>query len=243
MASILITGASSGIGKQLAIDYAKDGFDVIACGRDKQRLQVLQNTDPRITTLSFDVNDQTGIHHALGSLDTIPDLIILNAGNCEYINQGFIDIELIHRAMNCNFFGVINLLESLQVRLKKNTHIGIVSSSVTFLPLPRAEAYGASKAALDYFINSLAIDWKDKGVSFSIISPGFVKTPLTDKNTFSMPMMVNVETASNIIRKGLKLRKPHIVFPKRFTFLLKLLANLPTHWQIRLFKQTAEGSS
>jgi NAD(P)-dependent dehydrogenase (short-subunit alcohol dehydrogenase family) len=234
MPSVLITGASSGIGKQLALDYANEGYQVIACGRNLQRLKELQSENSVIETLAFDVTDRTAVDHAIGSLETIPELLILNAGDCEYVNNGILNSGLFERVFASNFFAVISVLEAMQSRLSSGTQIGIVSSSATFVALPRAEAYGASKAALSYFVNSLAIDWQPRQIGFSVISPGFVKTPLTDKNTFAMPMIVSPAMASTIIRKGLAKKKSHIHFPRRFTWLLKLLASLPQRWKTRL---------
>jgi short-subunit dehydrogenase len=237
MNDVLITGASSGIGRQLALDYARDGFQVIACGRNLQRLQALSAEHANIETLVFDVNDRYALQAAMDSLVSVPKLIILNAGNCEYLDNGRINSALVERVFNSNFFGVIKLLEVIQDRIAVGTHIGVVGSSVTFLALPRAEAYGASKAALSYFINSLRLDWQHKKTTFSLISPGFVKTPLTDKNTFAMPMLVSASKASSTIRLGLLKRQANINFPKAFIAFLSAIALLPMRWQARLISR------
>ena len=233
---VLITGASSGLGRQLAIDYAKQGFQVFACGRNIERLQSLQHLHKDIHPLCFDVTDQRAVQNTLALLEDIPKLIILNAGDCEYINHGQLDSNLFRRVFESNFFGVINILETLQARIGAGTHIGIVSSAATHIGLPRAEAYGASKAALNYFTRSLAIDWQARKVSFSLIAPGFIKTPLTDKNDFPMPMLLSTEQASSHIRKGLSRKKPSIYFPWLFTAALKSLALLPARWQLSLLR-------
>jgi NAD(P)-dependent dehydrogenase (short-subunit alcohol dehydrogenase family) len=243
MNSVLITGASSGIGRQLAIDYAKAGYQVIACGRNSQRLRSLTHDRPQISTLTFDVSDKVAVRNHLGSLPEIPKLIILNAGDCEYLNHGHIDSELCQRVFASNFFGVINILDEIQQRLQAGTQIGVMSSAATFLPLPRAEAYGASKAALRYFCQSLALEWRRRGIGFSIISPGFVKTPLTDRNDFDMPMLIDAEQASKIIRKGLAKAKTEIEFPRLFTRLLHSIALLPSRWQIPLVVKATGGKA
>jgi short-subunit dehydrogenase len=237
MTEILITGASSGIGKQLAVDYANEGHQVIACGRDKQRLNELTTNNANICSLTFDICDRQATGEALNSLSTIPKQIILNAGDCEYLDDGKIDSGLVKRVFEVNFFAVVQCLELIQNRLESGTHIAVVSSSATMLPLPRAEAYGGSKAALNYFINSLAIDWQDRGISFSLVSPGFVKTPLTDKNSFAMPMLISSKKASCYIRKGLAKHKPHIAFPSLFIAILKSLSTLPYQWRLALMKK------
>jgi NAD(P)-dependent dehydrogenase (short-subunit alcohol dehydrogenase family) len=106
-----------------------------------------------------------------------------------------------------------------------------------WLPFPRAEAYGASKAALTWFANSLRLDWEPKGVSVTVVSPGFVDTPLTRKNDFAMPGQVSVDSAVKAIRRGLAKGKNHIAFPTGFGVLLRLLAGLPESLQRALLRR------
>ncbi len=106
--------------------------------------------------------------------------------------------------------------------------IGLMSSSATYLPFPRAEAYGASKAAVNYLASSLRLDLTQHDIGVSVICPGFVSTPLTDKNDFSMPMKISAQQAAIDIFSGLKKGRDEIHFPKRFTYILKCLACLPS---------------
>ncbi len=226
MKSVLITGASSGIGQQLALDYFNSGWHVYACGRNAERMNsIFKNTD--VECITFDATDLTQTHEALQHLSQI-DLVILNAGTCEYINdaQEF-DATLVARVINANVLGTANSLEALIKKVSTGGQIAIVSSTVTLLPLTRAEAYGASKAALDYLTRTLRIDLKDAEIDVSLIRPGFVDTPLTQKNDFPMPGRITVEKASEFIRTGLEKRKAEINFPKLFYVTLKLLSLLP----------------
>jgi short-subunit dehydrogenase len=109
-----------------------------------------------------------------------------------------------------------------------------VSSSAAYLPLPRAEYYGASKAAMSYFLHALRLAWQQKGISVHVVSPGFVKTPLTDKNDFAMPCQISAELAADYIVKGLAARRRDIHFPHRFTIWLKMLSALPLYIQQQL---------
>jgi short-subunit dehydrogenase len=110
-------------------------------------------------------------------------------------------------------------------------HLVGVGSSAAYVPLPRAEAYGASKAAITYLIDTLRIDLRREGIDVSLVSPGFVKTPLTDRNDFPMPFRVTVQQASAAIRRGIARRRAEVHFPRRFTLPLKFLAWLPrTLW-------------
>jgi short-subunit dehydrogenase len=116
-----------------------------------------------------------------------------------------------------------------------------VGSSAAYLPLSRAEAYGASKAAIEYMIRTLRIDLYREQIDVSLVCPGFVKTPLTDRNEFPMPFRLSVEEASNRIRRGIEKRRLEIHFPKRFTFILKALSLIPEALLIRLSQRMVKN--
>lgn len=235
MSCVLITGASSGIGLQLAIDYAAAGWRVIACGRDEDKLRrALQ--DAEITAFRiFDTADAQACAMALAGDAEQVDLAILNAGTCEYVDDvRQFDVEMFSRVIKINVLGTANCVAPLLHGMLRGSRIAIVSSSVTFLPLTRAEAYGASKAALDYLCRCLAIDCAGLGISFTLIRPGFVDTPLTERNDFSMPGRVGANTASSAIRRGLARGKQEICFPFGFTGVLRLLSWLPVNLWHRL---------
>lgn len=227
---VLITGASSGIGLQLAKDYLADGVEIIACGRDADKLcQVLPMT--RLLTYGvFDITDPTEVANALKVLEP-PDLIILNAGICEYVDDPLqLDPALFQRTMATNFLGPVNVLSALLPRLARGSQIAFIGSAVTHLPLPRSEAYGSSKAALDYLVATLAIRLQAKGILLTLVRPGFVKTPLTDKNNFPMPWLCTPEQASHLIRIGIEHRKQIIQFPFQLHCWMQLFRILPANW-------------
>lgn len=234
MKKILITGASSGIGLELVKTYAIDGDEVFACCRNSEPLKTLSFDYPNIRILQFDATNKSETENALSAIKEPLDIIILNAGNCEYIENGIIDSQVFKRVFEINFFAVLYCIENLQSHFTKNTHLALMGSSASYLPFSRSEAYGASKAALNYFANSLAVDLNSKINMISLISPGFVKTPLTDKNDFPMPMIISVKQAAKEIKKGLIQKKTEIHFPKRLTLILKFLSLLPMKWQRKL---------
>lgn len=232
MNHVLITGASSGIGRQLALDYAAEGWKVTACGRDPAKLEALNLANPAIDTLSFDMTDLALTRQALAWVQA--SLVILCAGTCEYLDNGVVDAEKVTRVLNTNVLGPVNCLDALLPGLPTGARVVLVGSTASLVPLPRAEAYGASKAALAYFARSLSLDLAPRGIQVSLVMPGFVKTPLTERNDFPMPMMISVEQASQCIRKGLARGAAEIAFPLRFVWLLKTVALLPFAWQKRL---------
>ena len=225
--NILITGATSGIGKQLALDYKDQGHQVWALGRNEKALQELQARGMQTGQLDLTNSDQS-----LEWFDNLShiDLAILNAGNCEYIDLPNFDSGSVQRVMRANVDSLAISIEGVLPLLRNSGsgRLAIVGSSAAYIPLPRAEAYGASKAAVAYMANSLRIDLKREGIPVSLICPGFVKTPLTDLNDFDMPFRVSTKEASTAIREGLKKGKAEIHFPKMFTLFIKLLSWLPT---------------
>ncbi|AXV66999.1 SDR family NAD(P)-dependent oxidoreductase (plasmid) [Pseudoalteromonas lipolytica] len=229
----LITGATSGIGEALAYKYADAGEQVIACGRNTDKLAKL-SSHSNIERCEFDATNLQDIRSSTVAYTQF-DRVILNAGNCEYIDDARnFDSALFTRVVTTNLLSMGFCLEALLPKIKPGGQLVIVSSSVTYLPLPRSQAYGASKAGVSYLANSLAVDLND--VDVTLVHPGFVKTPLTDKNDFPMPMAVSAEKAASYIYKGVEKRRKEVHFPYRFTLILKLLRMLPTPLWLKLAK-------
>ncbi|MCE0496238.1 SDR family NAD(P)-dependent oxidoreductase [Vibrio salinus] len=231
MKTIFITGASSGIGRQLAVDYARKGHWVVACGRSRDKLSKLTEQFENMQMCLFDTTDREQVTQAIDSLSVIPDIWILNAGDCQYVDDGILKSDVIRQVMDANFMGTVHCLEAIQSVLKPGHHLVMTGSIASVLGLPRAAAYGASKAALHYLFRSLQQDWKDRGLVFSFIMPGFVQTPLTDRNSFPMPMRIPVEQASRSIIRGIEFKQAYIYFPRRFTWIIRLIGLLPFEWQ------------
>ncbi|WP_417665122.1 SDR family NAD(P)-dependent oxidoreductase [Pseudidiomarina sp.] len=235
--NILITGATSGIGKQVALDYAAEGHTVIACGRNTDVLAELEQRFPdNIAGQRLDVTDADQTMQALASYTDI-DVVIMSAGVCEYVDIDRFEAAMFERVFNVNVFGMMRCVEALLPNLKRGSQLVLVGSTARLLPFTRAEAYGGSKAAMQYIARTLQVDLQPRGICVQTVSPGFVETPMTDANDFEMPMRVSVEFASDRIRKGIRKKTTDITFPTTFGLFLKLMSRLPQAWQVALSKR------
>jgi short-subunit dehydrogenase len=234
--NIWLTGASSGIGEALAKQLTTHGHRLIVTGRRKEALDALVNQHPeQLLAAPADTTSRSDLDALKDSLGHFGDLdmAILNAGTCEYLEIAEYDSRVIEANMMTNVVGTARSLDIALPALRatrakgKPATLVIVSSSAWWFPFARAEGYGASKAALTYFAHALRADLAAEGIEVVVVSPGFVKTPLTDRNDFPMPFIISSEDAANRIVKGLEKGKTEIAFPRRFTWLLKALGALP----------------
>ena len=147
--------------------------------------------------------------------------------------------------LRANLFSAAHCVEAALPLLRRGDrpHLVAVSSSVTFLPLPRAEAYGASKAAMRYLFEALRVDLAAEGIAVTLVSPGFVDTPLTRRNDFPMPMLWPVERAAGHIATRLERRPLELAFPGLFIAALRLLAHLPARLRLALGRRLAHKES
>ena len=229
---IWITGASSGIGKAVAEKFAAEGWKVAVSARRKELLQDMAK-DQNISSFPLDVTDRSQINsvfqNILKEFGNI-DVCLFSSGTYEPKDEQNIDPDKIKNVINVNFLGVIDCVKAVEeyFKNKKTGHISIVSSIAGYRGLPNSSGYGPSKAALTNFCESIYFDFKKFGVRVSVISPGFIKTPLTDKNEFPMPFLKTVDYAANQIFNGLvKSNAFEIHFPKGLTLTLKFLRILP----------------
>ena len=229
---IWITGASSGIGKAAAEKFAKEGWKVAVSARRKEILDIMAQ-DQNISSFPLDITNRDQINNVfkniLNEFDDL-DLCLFSSGTYEPKDEQSIDPNKIKNVINVNFLGVIDCVKTVEkyFKNKKSGHISIVSSIAGYRGLPNSSGYGPSKAALTNFTESIYFDFKKFGVRVSIISPGFIKTPLTDKNEFSMPFLKTPDYAAEKIFNGLvKSNAFEIHFPKGLTLVLKFLRILP----------------
>ena len=235
---IWITGASSGIGKALATKFALEGWKVAVSARRKEILDDMADNE-NISSYPLDVTNQDQVNNISSKI--IDDfgglnLCVFSSGTYDPKLEQEINIKQNKFVMETNFFGVLHCIKSVEkyFKDKKNGHISIVSSVAAYRGLPNSSGYGPSKAALTNLSESLYFDFKKHNVKISLISPGFIKTPLTDKNEFPMPFIKTPEFAANKMYDGLtKGSAFEIHFPKELTLLLKVLRILP--YRVYLF--------
>ncbi|KAB0498587.1 SDR family NAD(P)-dependent oxidoreductase [Pseudomonas vancouverensis] len=238
-----LTGASSGIGAALAEEILKTGAHLAVSSRSIEPLKELSQRYPgQVLIVAGDLtNSQTVreigelISEEWGALDTV----ILNAGTCEYVDAKQFDASIVEHVVRTNLLASSYCIEVALPLMRKGTapHLIGMASSVTYLPLPRAEAYGASKAGLRYLFESLRIDLAPEGIEVTVISPGFVETPLTAKNDFPMPLSWPVEKAARHIFAKLKDRPLEIAFPAAFMSVLWPLSRLPARVKLEIGKR------
>jgi len=231
--TIWITGASTGIGRALAIKFAKNGWNVAASARRKNLLKELEELNKNIYSFPLDVTDKEKCKEVFKKIEDkfkSIDISFFSTGTWDPGREKEIDVEQIENVMKINFFGTLNCIKSVESYFKTRGYgqISIVSSIAGYRGLPNSTGYGPSKSALNNLAESLYFDFKRHGVRVSLISPGFIKTPMTDKNDFKMPFLKSPEFAAEKIYNGLVNSKSfEIDFPKQLTITLKLLKILP----------------
>lgn len=229
-----ITGAGKGIGRALALRLARDGWTVAASARTEVDLVSLEQAADagRIVGFPLDVTDAGRadvlvevIENRLGRLN----LAVLNAGTHRPTPAADFSTADARDVIETNLFGTVNCLTPVMARFMKHGtgQIAVVASLAGYRGLPAASAYGASKAGLINMCEALKPELAAAGVDLRVINPGFVKTPLTDRNDFPMPFLIEVDEAVDRIVEGLKGKCFEISFPKRFALLMKVLRVLP----------------
>ena len=243
MKSIWITGASSGIGKALALKFAKEGWQVAASARREDLLNKIAESNENISSFPLDVTDSEkckDVFEQIKNKFKSIDICFFSTGTWDPKKEKEIDIDQMKKVMNVNFFGTLNCIKAVEkyFREKNSGHISIVSSIAGYRGLPNSTGYGASKAALNNLAESLYFDFGRNNVRVSLISPGFIKTQMTDKNQFKMPFLKTAEYAANKIYNGLINGSSfEIDFPKELTLILKFLKILPDSLYFKIIKK------
>jgi NAD(P)-dependent dehydrogenase (short-subunit alcohol dehydrogenase family) len=231
-----VTGAGKGIGRAVALRLVRDGWVVAASARtgaDLDALVVAVGDGPgKVVPFVLDISDAAAATHVLDAIECDcgqVDLAILNAGIHEPIDGAAFDAAIMRRLVETNLMGTVHCLEPLIERFvdRRAGRIAVVASLAGYRGLPTASGYGATKAALINMCEALRAELLPRGVTLSVVTPGFVRTPLTDRNPFPMPFLVDADIAARRIVDGLATGRFEITFPRRLAYLMKLLRILP----------------
>lgn len=241
--SIVITGASSGIGEALALDYAAPGVALALSGRDGTRLQAVADAcrakGATVDAGQVDVAEREALASWLTRFDDAHpvDLVIANAGiSIDKDNSSLDDFSIVRKTLDVNVGGVLNTVEPLVTRMmvRRGGQIAMVSSLAGFIGLPYSASYNASKACVRVWGESIRYVLKKSGVGVTVICPGFVTSRMTAQAPFPMPFLMSSERASVIIRRGLARNKARIAFPIPTKAAVWLGGLLPGNWTARL---------
>ncbi len=232
--TVWITGAGKGIGRALAIRMAQQGWTVAASARTQSDLLSLQSDCPpqSVHIYPLDITNSEANEQVIARMEAELgplDMVILNAGTHQPNPVDGFSVAAFRKLVETNVMGTVNGLAPVIERFtaRQAGHIAIVASLAGYRGLPKASAYGATKAALINMAEALKVELEPFNVKLSLINPGFVETPLTDKNTFPMPFLISVDRAVDAICHGLERGSFEISFPWRFSVIMKLIRLLP----------------
>ena len=241
--TIWITGGSTGIGKALAVKFASKGWNVAISARRENLLKEISDNNENIYGFPLDVTDKKRCKEVFEQIRNkfqSVDVCFFSTGTWNPKKEKDIDVEQIEDVFKVNFFGTLNSIKAVEeyFKNKKEGIITIVSSIAGYRGLPNSTGYGPSKSALNNLAESLYFDFKRSNVRVCLVSPGFIKTPMTDQNDFKMPMIQSVEFAADKIYDGLiNQNNFEIHFPKELTLTLKLFGLLPSKIYFYLVKK------
>ena len=232
--TIWITGGSSGIGKALAIKFASKGWNVAISARRAELLKELSDSYENIFSFPLDVTKKEQCKEVFkeikNRLENI-DICFFSTGTWNPKKEKYINIEEMEKVFKVNFFGTANCIKAVEEYFieKQNGTITIVSSIAGYRGLPNSTAYGPSKSALNTLAETLFFYFKRSNVRICLVSPGFIQTPMTNKNDFKMPFLKTTDYAADKIYDGLINKNVfEIHFPKALTITLKILSFLPS---------------
>jgi len=233
--SAWITGASSGLGRGMALRLAGAGWRVAASARDAAALATLAatpGTAGSIAAYPLDITQEQAVARTVDAIEAQVApiaLALLNAGTHLPVSAATLAVADFRRLIDINLLGTVDCLAALLPRMiaRRRGQIAITASLAGYRGLPSAAAYGMTKAGLIVMAEALKPELDGHGITLQIVNPGFVRTPLTDRNRFPMPFLMELDDAVAAFHRGLQRERFEIIFPRSFAYLLKLLRLLP----------------
>ncbi|WP_306252629.1 SDR family oxidoreductase [Parvularcula sp. IMCC14364] len=242
---VWITGASYGLGRSLAEHMAQDGWQVAASARSTDDLQALEAESAswkgQIHACPCDITELEQLQETVRRIekDIGPiEIAVLNAGTHQPMNAHEFDARVFRKLTDINLMGTVNCIEALLPGFyqRQSGQIAVVSSVAGYRGLPTSAAYGMTKAGLINMAEALKPEFDLANIRIQVVSPGFVRTPLTDKNDFPMPFIMEPEDAARAFYKGLLSRRFEIVFPWQMGIIFKFIRMLPAPLAFALTK-------
>lgn len=249
--NVLITGASSGLGRALAIELSKKSQNLFLCARNFENLQetknLCQNSNANIYLKILDVKDEIASQNYIAEIEEnfALDLVIANAGISGGTAQGTESFAQVKEIFDTNLYGVLNIVQPVIEKMtsRKSGQIVIISSLAGFVSLPSSPAYSASKSAVRIYGEALRGNLAEFGVKVNIVCPGYIKTKMTAVNNFYMPFLMNSTKASQKIINGIEKNHGRIIFPIIFYFLIRVLLSLPFSLVEKIMKKLPKKSA
>jgi NAD(P)-dependent dehydrogenase (short-subunit alcohol dehydrogenase family) len=245
--TIWIVGASTGIGRTTALAFARAGCQVAASARSADQLAgLVVEGQGQIYAYPLDSTNRDAVIAAQAKITAdigIIDAVLYCAATWSNDANSQATAAIVRPVFEVNIFGALNVIEAVLPAMKsrRSGRLALISSVAGFRGLPRALAYGSSKAALTHIAEALKYECDEYNIALQVIHPGFVKTPLTDKNDFNMPFLMESAAAADRIVQGMSGNSFEITFPRRFTWSLKLLRALPYVLYFALIKRATKG--
>lgn len=241
--NILITGASSGIGRALAHYYSNQDVNLFLCGRNSQALKDFKTScsenKANIYIKVLDVANKKLAESWINEVERSHkiDLVIANAGISAGTSGGLEPDQQIRKIFDVNLYGVLNIINPLVAKMKarKRGQVAIISSLAGFRGLPSSPAYSASKAAVRVYGEGLRGNLSQFGIKVNVVCPGYVETAMTAVNDFYMPFLMKADKAAEKIANGIKKNKSRITFPFPLYFVVWFLSILPPGITDKLF--------
>ncbi len=223
-----IVGASEGLGRALAQGLSERGAHLVLSARNADRLAEICATLPNARAVPFDVTDLEAVRRAVAEVGEV-DGLVYNVGAYEPMRTGDWDTEAVLSMTDVNYTGALRVLgETVPGFVSAGRgDITLIGSLSGYRGLPAAVGYAASKAALVSLAETMRFDLAGTGVTVRIVNPGFIKTRLTEKNNFKMPMLMSPEDAAERVIKAMSRRRFRTDFPAPFSWVIRLLDYLP----------------
>ena len=228
MKRAIVTGASSGIGAEMAREFSRRGYEVVLLARRADLLDQLAKELPHATPIACDVTDSAAVHNAVARNGPF-DVAVANAGVgvTAWAAKSVADAELM---MRVNYFGMLYLFDAVipSMMERKSGHFAGIASIAGLRGLPTSAGYSASKAAMQAFLEAARVELAPLGIRITTVNPGFIVTAMTEKNKFKMPFLMKADRAARIIVNGIERGARVIEFPRPMSLFMRLGRNLPS---------------